>query len=241
MVSLSPPSEHGRFRALKLWGTPRKGSLDPSLSASYRFGGVNPDILKKELAKVASPLGFALAEPYKFGSDPDLSIATKKLGHHEGTTVTGWFYAERDLKVDKVETHRRDRRRWIGIFGGVIPGAILLYFAFADPYPWGLLAAPGGILFGLALGSALSFANADYWSDIIAVRILAEFPPTVKGTAAREIPANYVAQFWVVRALSQDWESKVGSGRSLMAGVDHPGLDAIRESLLSAISSKPLR
>lgn len=190
---------------------------------------------------VVSPLGFALAEPYKFGSNPDISVITKKLGHHEGTEVKGWFYAERNLKVDKAETHRRDRRRWIGVFGGVFPGAILLYFALTELGLWGLLAAPAGLLLGLALTSALSFANADYWSDVVAVRVLADLPPSVRESDAGEILTDYVAQCWVIRALSQDWESNVGSGRSLIAGLDYPGLDAVRATLRTSLSSEQLR
>lgn len=240
-ISLSAPSEHGRFRPLKLWGSPKGGSLDPALSESYRFSGVTPEMLKSEVGVVVRPLGFELAEPYKFGSNPDLSIAAKKLSHHEGTEVKGWFYAERGLKVDKVETHRKDRRRWMGIFGGSIPGAVLIFFSLTEPHPWGVLAAPAGLLLGLALVSGLAFADADYWSDVIAVRVLAKLPPSVNGSASKDMPSDYVAQCWVVRAMSEDWETKTASGRRLIAGVDYPGLDAVRATLRSSFSTDQLR
>jgi hypothetical protein len=237
---LSLPTEHGRFRALRLWGSPKKGSLDPTISESYKFQGVDLQVLRTEFERISKPLGFTLAEPYKFGSR-DLTAYSKKLPHHEGVEVIGWLYAERELRADKAETHRRDRLRWLGIAGGIIPGVVLIILAFSRLNTLGFLAGPGGIFMGIALVSGLSFANVDYWSDVIAVRLHSVLPNAGRRVDPVTAITDYVAQVWVVRALTQDWESKAGSGRTLIAGIDAQGLGAVRESLRSAICSGPLR
>jgi hypothetical protein len=239
--TLQSITEHGRFRALRLWGTPQKGSLDPALSESLRFEGVTSNLLKQEFERAAKPLGFELAQPFTFGSDPDISITTKRRSHGEGTEVTGWFYAERELRADKAETRRRGRRKWLGAIGGLIPGVVLLYFTFTLPFPYGFLALPAGVCLGVALVSLLAFANSDYWSDVIVARVMAELATPTKSAQAKGIPAEYVVQYWVVRSLSQDWASKAGSGRTVIAGVDYPGLDSVRRALRDSLTSQSLR
>ena len=234
---LSAPSEHGRYKPDRLWGRPRKGSLDPALSESFRFSAINATLLKTEFEDVARTLGFVPAEVERPGGDHDSLTVTSKSVGHGGSAVSGWFYAERDLKADTVVTHRKDRIRWLGIFGCGIPAAILFYIAGVGGRALFLLSVPIGILFGLALVSAITFANTSYWSDVIAMRILADVPRSGEGLNPIDVPAIYVAQFWVVRALSQDWQAKGRSGRSLLAGIDSPGLDAVRAALRTSFSS----
>lgn len=241
-ASLAPPAGRGRYRALTLNGT-KAGAIDPLSGESYRFVGIRPMDLAQGLGQILEPMGYTRRWPPATPSPMMVSARTKALPHHEGSTIRGELYFERNLGVDRGETRRRDRRRWLGLGVGLGLGipCIVLALTFANDKPFALFALPGGLLLGLALVSGLSFANADYWSDVVVASYRGTTREPVDPTQVLEVSADYDVQVQVVRALSQDWESKYGSGRTIQASVRDPGSDNVSDAIRSAFTSPPLR
>jgi hypothetical protein len=242
--SLTPPASRGRYRPLRLHGA-LNGALDPRAAETFRFTGVNPTALVDALARTLTPLGFKVSWPPPNQSEAGgfLRAKVRSLPRGRGTEVTGSISLERDVRVDRTETHRRDRRRWLGIVAGMVIAFPSLYLLITLGYPGGPLAIlpfGGGLGIALALLSAVSFTNANYWSDVVLAKYRGQTSSRVKWREAMDVTTDYEVQVWVVRGLSQDWEGKVGSGRDLVAGVKGSGLEGVLSAIRSAISAPPL-
>lgn len=241
-TTLSPPAKRGRFRPLTL-NTTKQGAIDPSLGASYRFVGVRPVDIVHGLGEILEPLGYLRTWPPIAASALTQGAQTRALPHHEGATVQGEIYYERGLGVDRAETKRRDRQRWIGLGVGLGVGVfciiLVLVFSYARPYRF--LAIPAGLGFGLALISGMSFANADYWSDVVVATYRGTTHEKVAAERALVTTADYDVQVRVVRALSQDWETKSVSGRMIQASVRDPNAGSVSGAIRDAFLSPRLR
>jgi len=216
--------------------------LDPKSGECFRFTNFTPGGLEALLSRILAPLGFALAEPWPNSPVDAPNAVIKKLGHDEGSQITGHIFAERNLGVDRMETHRRDRTRWLAVIGGIVLGVVGLYLGLAYPSTnLRFLVLPGAFGPGIALVAALTFANADYWSDIVVAKYTGVSPSQSGDRPPASIPCQYDVQVWVVRALTQDWESKYGSGRNMIASKANEEHAAIRDAIRTGFTAPPLR
>lgn len=239
--TLPPPSGSGRFRALRLNGT-KSGSIDPRWGVSYRFTGTSPTDLVGALRGLLIPMGFKVTWPPETPSPFMLAVATKGVPHHEGTEISGQVFLERNVGVDHAATRRKNRLPWIGLIASVTAASVLMYLAITryTEGSYSLLAYPAGLAFFTAMASGMSFADADYWSDVVVASYRVRIPQKVTMTEALQAIGDYEVQFQAVRALSQDWESQYSSGRSVKASTLDPALEDVRQAIEGAFGSHVL-
>ncbi len=222
--ALEPVTAGGRYRALSL-NSGKALREDQPFTQRFSVSGAPAATVLALLGSVAEGQGF------KVVFTPP---ATSKRGGTGRETVQIWA-AERALLADRTETHRRDRNRWMGIGVGAPIAGVGWYEVFtAAPHTLalqlGIVTAIGGSL--AATISALTFTNADYWSDVILARLEGngEAPAPEKGLLTTR--AEYTLSVITGRALSQDWEGKTASGRQILAlARGGPDLENVRAAI----------
>lgn len=229
--SLVPPAEHGRFEPRPLIGDSH-GALDSRIAETFRYSAVTPAALRGALTGVLGSEGFTTV--------PDaVGPAVRKLPKETGFEISGALLAERNLRGDPTQTHRRDRSRYVGGVGGALATGVLVYVSLTHlNSPLGLLIIPSGLAFAVLLISVVSFENASYWSDVVVARYEGRVPPPPGGTPPTNIPTEYEVQIWVVRALTHDWGIRGASGRNVVGGLRDDELDPVRTALRRAITGK---
>jgi hypothetical protein len=226
--SLVPAADHGRFEPRPLVGD-SPGALDPRMAETYRYSNVTRSGLREALEAAGATGGFT-SRP---GPDAQAASQRPKRG---GFEVGGMFLAERDLRADRSETRRLDRRRFVGALAGAVAGVVLGYLSLTHlGSTLGLLILPAGLSFAVLLICVVSFGNAAFWSDMVVAKFEGRVPATPPGISPSAVPAEYEVQLWVVRAMSHDWGTWGASGRFLVAGLRDDRLGPVRSALRSAI------
>ena len=171
------------------------------------------------------------------------SAQVQKLPGQQGSGLRGEILFERGVGVNRAETRRRDRWRWIGlVVGGVasVPPMVAISLGWVTKGPALLLLVPPAVIgIVLALFSATAFANADYWSDVVVVTYRGTIPGKVGPYHAMEAVGDYDVQIQIVRALSEDWTLSLPYGRQIRASVPEPGADDVYEAIRSALLTSP--
>jgi hypothetical protein len=151
---------------------------------------------------------------------------------------TGVFMLEKGVLADLRETRRRGRRILTAALTGVVVGMTgLLGFAFGSGPMRGLgfLTVPIG--FGVALGIGLQGANATYWSDVALIAYFAKRSSAGDGANSPPELADYEVYVTLGRAQTQDWFSKIGSGRFIRALFPASGEDSTRALVRNAVTA----
>ena len=141
-------------------------ALEETAPFSQRFVVTNTtvDALRSALVHAISIDGFEVV----FTPPPTRKDTTGSFRSLAGTMV-----AERGVLADHLQTSARDRLRFAAIATGMVVGGVGWYeFDTAPPHTLeiglGTLAAVVGPV--LAVVSALSLTDADFWSDVVIIR-----------------------------------------------------------------------
>ena len=239
VTELGAVATHGRYRPLRLSGA-LAGSLDPRNSYGFRFRQISPATLAAALEWILEPYGFALAWPPARPGPFEVGAGVRPSFIDGDTEVYGWVFLERNVRVALTETRRMDRLRWLGFGVSSAIGVPSLGLALAiERLPFLYLAFPGAGAFAAMVVTAMSFVNANYWSDVVAAKFRGRTYARVAPTEGSSAILDLDVQLWAVRALTQDWESKYGSGRDVKAGIPSATMQGVLRSVHAGLTIPP--
>lgn len=218
----------------------QRGAVDPRNGESFRFPAVRPVDLIAGFSEILGPLGFQVTFPTAPVNLFTPPVMPKALPQKAGFELNGYLLFERELRTAPDEQRKGLRLSVAGIAGGAAVLAIGLYLALGrnPPIP------PFAYLSGLGLATILyAFTNLRmrrYWSDVVVInyegRVVEK--PTLE-TIMRS-STDFSVQVQVVRALTEDWSSRWGGGRTIRSAVPTAELGSVLPTIRSRLTARPL-
>jgi hypothetical protein len=206
---LRPVATSGVFKPLGVNGVHRDKS-GWTFTTHFQVQASDIDEFRAKLRKAVAKVGFEISE-YGWPRVGFEDVAT-------GRVVTGVAFAERNLMNDPLATRRKNRIRWVGVVVGLamfVAGVVRFPYVMNDSPFQAVLFILGALV---AVFSALSAANRDFWSELAVIRWRSTTPVPHLRVRQPPITLNTPVQMAITvgRGLSQEWRGKNMGGRTIL-------------------------